>query len=121
MMQLSITFVGVLQLLGMWAAFMLGRHTERPKDKWPPGSLLQGGWKAWHVPLIIIAAVAALATLFLPILGGMGMGGLFGGLFGGMGMGMRRPGMGYGGGMGGAGYGQRMGYGGGGMGYGGGY
>lgn len=99
MQGLAITFVGVLQLLGMWAAYMLGRHTELPKDKWPKGGLMKGGWQAWHIPLMVIVGAAAAITLFLPIFGGMGLGmGLgLGGLFGrryGMGMGMGGMGMG---------------------------
>lgn len=103
---LAITFVGILQLLAIVGAFMLGRQTERPQNKWPTGSLLQGGWKAWRLPLIIIVAVAAGATIFLPILaegglGALGIGGLFGG---GMHHGGRHGRYG-GGGYGGGGYG----------------
>jgi len=123
MLGLSITFVGILQLLAIVAAFMLGRQTERPEKSWPKGSLLQGGWKAWRIPLFIIVGVAAAATVFLPILAQGGLSAVFGGLFGG---GYRRPGarpFGGGGGMfgggggyasGGPGYG-RTGYGSGGM------
>lgn len=81
----AITFVGVLQMLGLVAAFMLGRQTERPRNKWPKGSLMQGGWEAWRIPLIIMASVAIAVTVFLPIVSEMGLGNLFGGFgFGGM-------------------------------------
>ena len=78
---LAITFVGVLQVAGLAAAFQLGRQQERDEKKWPKGSMLDGGWKAWRVPLIILVAVAAAITVFLPVMGGRG--GLLGGLFSG--------------------------------------
>ncbi len=68
----AITFVGVLQVAGIIAAFQLGRQQERPEKKWPQGSMLDGGWKAWRTPMIIIVAVAAAVTVFLPILAGPG-------------------------------------------------
>lgn len=100
----AITFIGILQLLGIVAAFMLGRQTERPKAKWPTGSLVRGGWQAWRVPMIIIVAVAAGATVFLPILAEVGIGNLLG--FGGGGRGRGGVGRGRGGvGRGGGGFG----------------
>lgn len=72
----AITFVGILQVLAIGAAFMLGRQTERPKDKWPKGSMLQGGWQAWRLPLIILVAAAAGITIFMPILAEVGLGNL---------------------------------------------
>lgn len=72
----AITFVGVLQLVGLVAAFQLGRQLERPKSKWPQGSLMQGGWEAWRLPLLILVGVAAGITIFLPILAEVGLGGL---------------------------------------------
>ncbi len=93
----AVTFIGILQLLGIVSAFMLGRQTERPKDKWPKGSLVQGGWKAWRLPLIIIVAIAAGATIFLPILAEVGIGNLLGFGFGG-GQGRGRGGSRYSGG-----------------------
>jgi hypothetical protein len=86
MMNLSITFVGLLQLLSLAAAYWLGRMTERPKSKWPKGSMFKGGWQAWQVPLIIMVAATAGLTMFLPVLAGslrgLGLGRMLGGLGG---------------------------------------
>lgn len=119
---LAVTFAGMIQVLGMLAAFYLGRQVERPKDKWPQGSLLQGGWAAWRVPIYVIIGLAFAITVFLPTI--IQGGGLFGGLFRGLG-GAFRGGYGSSGygaaGYGGAGYGAAAGYGGagyGGAGYG---
>lgn len=90
MVELAITFVGILQVLGIAAAFMLGRLLERPKERWPKGSLLQGGWAAWRIPLIVVAAVAGGVTVFLPIVtSALGESDFFGGGRGG-GYGRRR-------------------------------
>lgn len=81
MESLAITFVGLIQILAIWAAFQLGRQQERPESKWPTGSMLAGGWKAWRLPYIIIVATAAFTTIFIPILAGGTLGNMFGGLF----------------------------------------
>ncbi len=92
---LAISFVGLLQVAAVAAAFQLGRMFATPKNKWEKGSLLQGGWAAWKVPLIVIVAVTTFMTVFLPLLTGprgllsslrRGPGGFFGGA---------RPGYGY--------------------------
>lgn len=94
---LSISFVGLLQVAAVAAAFQLGRMFATPKAKWEKGSLLQGGWAAWKVPLIVIVAVTTFMTIFLPLLTGprgllSGLGGRGGGFFG---FGGARPGYGY--------------------------
>lgn len=97
MSALSITFMGLLHLLAIAAAFQLGRQQERPKARWPKGNLLGGGWQAWRLVYIIVVALSAALTILLPILRNTELGRMFG--FG--------RGSGYGGGYGG-GYGQMM-------------
>ena len=84
-MNLSITFVGLIQLLGLLAAYQLGRQTATPEKEWPRGTLLEFGWQAWRMPLWVIVGMAAAITLFLPVFsGGLGMfGGMGGGYSGG--------------------------------------
>lgn len=91
-MVLAITFVGILQLGGLWAAWRAGHMHALDKSKWRKGGFLDGGWDA-QAPLVwTILALAAVVTIFLPILAGMrgtGRGGMAG-WFGGMGGGHRR-------------------------------
>lgn len=67
-MSLAITFTGVLSLVAIVSAFQLGRQQERPRNKWPPGGLFDGGWAAWRIPFISIVAVAAAAIIVLPLM-----------------------------------------------------
>lgn len=84
---LSITFVGALQVIAIIAAYQLGRQTATPEKNWPKGGIMQFGWKAWRIPLFVIVGVAAMVTIFLPMLtgDGSGGGGFLSGLFSGSG------------------------------------
>jgi hypothetical protein len=80
-----------ISLFAFFAAYMLGKMAERPKDKWPRDTagknpILSGSWNSWQR---IFMGVVALAVLFV-LLGEGGLGSMFGGM----------------GGMGGAGYGR---------------
>lgn len=77
---LAVTFVGIIQVAALYAAYQLGRQSEVPESKWPKGSLLGGGWKARRIPYMILVGTAVFMTLFLPILAGGGLGNIFSGL-----------------------------------------
>lgn len=97
---LTVTFVGIIQVVALYAAYQLGRQSEVPESKWPKGSFMSGGWKARRIPYFILVGTAAFMTLFLPILANGGLGNIFGGLGmgsffgGGRGFGRRGAGMG---------------------------
>ena len=66
----------LIALAGMFSAYKLGQMVERPADRWPGGTLQQGGWAAWRPIAMGLVGV----SLLLQIVGsGMGMGG---GMFG---------------------------------------
>lgn len=100
-MNLYVTFSGLMTVAAIVAAYQLGRMIATPKDKkelrgpWPPGGILQFGWDAWRIPLIVIIGVTVLFNVLWPIVRAsgitrrmsMGMGGGYGGGYGNMGMG----------------------------------
>jgi len=79
-------------LFAYFAAFQIGKMTERPKNLWPRAKTGQNPFLVgdWDLYQKIYYGVVGLAIL-LTLIGGSGMGGM-GGMFGGMG------------GMGGGGY-----------------
>jgi hypothetical protein len=73
-------------LFAYFAAFQIGKMTERPKNLWPRAKtgqnpFLVGDWDLYQKIYYGVVGVAVLLTL----LGGarMGMGGMGGGMFGG--------------------------------------
>lgn len=80
-----IIFKFVILIMGLWSAFQMGKHAERPKARWPKGGLLQGGWSAMEpIHYTFIALLAAFAVFQDAFNDGMG-GGMFGGMFSRMG------------------------------------
>ena len=77
-------------LFAYFAAFELGKMTERPRDQWPKAKegqspILTGDWAFYQKIYYGVVAVAVVLTL----IGGSGMrmGGMFGGMGGGGGYG----------------------------------
>jgi hypothetical protein len=78
--------IGVL-LFAYFAAFQLGKMSERPKSQWPKlkagaNPIMSGDWGTWQKLYLGLVALAVLLTLIGP--GGMGGFGGMGG-YGGMG------------------------------------
>lgn len=70
-------------LVAYFAAFQLGKMSERPKNLWPTAKAgqnpwLVGAWAEWQKVYMGLVAVAILLTL-------MGPGSMTGGFFGGFG------------------------------------
>ena len=61
---ISINTVEVVALVGMVAAYFLGKQQGRPRGTWPKGNLLDGGYEAWRLPLVITVMAAAFVVLF---------------------------------------------------------
>jgi len=73
-------------LFAYFAAFQLGKMSERPKNLWPkskPGQspILMGDWEFYQKIYFGVVGLAILLTLIGG--GGTGMGGGMGGMFGG--------------------------------------
>lgn len=96
---------GLLSVIGLVAAYNLGRMKATPKAQWQKGGILDFGWEAWKIPLVVMVALTAVLNVVWPLLKSLGMGRIFTGF----GAGMYR-----GGGGGGRMYGGGGGYGGGG-------
>ncbi len=76
-----IIFKFVILIFGLFSAFQMGKHTERPKARWPKGNILQGGWAAMEpIHWTFIALLSALAVFQDAFNDGMG-GGMLGGVF----------------------------------------
>jgi hypothetical protein len=74
-------------IFGLFSAYQMGKHAERPKNRWPKGGIMKGGWAAMEpIHWTFIALLAAFAVFQDAFNDGMG-GGMFGGMFGGGGMG----------------------------------
>jgi uncharacterized membrane protein YgcG len=67
--------IGVLHVFALFSAYQIGRQTELPVEKWPKGSMLKGGWKAWRIPYMVIVGLAAAIAMFVPIFRAMGRSG----------------------------------------------
>lgn len=83
---ISINTIEVLALFGMAAAYFLGKQQATPKNKWPKGGILDGGYDAWRIPLVVMLAVAVVAVLFgrviTSVFSGFGGGGGYGPRYG---------------------------------------
>lgn len=66
-MNLYVTFSSLLIVAAIVSAYQMGRMVERPKNRWPKGGILQFGWGAWKIPLIVIIALTVLVTVLWPI------------------------------------------------------
>lgn len=75
-MQLPKVLTLILLLASMFGAYKLGQMEERPENKWPKGTLMQGGWAAWKPYAWGVVGV----NLAITLLGSVGG---FGGLRGG--------------------------------------
>lgn len=84
---ISINTVEVVALVGMVAAYFLGKQQGRPRATWPKGGLLDGGYEAWRLPLVITVGVSAFVVLFGRLLTSL-VDGMFHRGYGGMGGGM---------------------------------
>lgn len=71
---LTVSMMGILQLMAMACAFRLGQMDGKDPSKWPKGGILEGGWAAQRIPCFVILGLAAALTLFLPIINGSGFG-----------------------------------------------
>ena len=91
-MSMFATIKTFILVFAYFAAFQIGKMTERPKNLWPRAKTGQNPFLVgdWDLYQKIYYGVVGLAIL-LTLIGGSGMGGM-GGMFGGMG------------GMGGGGY-----------------
>jgi hypothetical protein len=83
-MALFSTIKTFILLFAYFAAFQIGKMTERPKNLWPrakPGQnpFMVGDWDLYQKIYYGVVGVAVLLTL----VGGSGMGGMGGGMFGG--------------------------------------
>ncbi len=54
----------LIMVAALFSAFKLGQQQERPKAKWPGGTLMQGGWEKWRPVQMGIVAVAIAMQLF---------------------------------------------------------
>lgn len=80
-----IIFKFVILIFGLFSAFQMGKHSERPKNRWPKGGIMQGGWSAMEpIHWTFIALLAAIAVFQDAFNDGMG-GGMMGGMFSRMG------------------------------------
>jgi hypothetical protein len=89
-MSMFATIKTFILLFAYFAAFQIGKMTERPKNLWPRAKtgqnpFLVGDWELYQK---IYYGVVGLAILLTLVGGsGMGMGGMGGGMFGGGGYG----------------------------------
>ena len=76
-----VIFKFVIVMMGLFSAWQMGKHTERPKARWPKGGIMQGGWKAWEPIHYAFIALLTLVAVFQDALNDGQGGGLLGGVF----------------------------------------